>query len=214
MPSPASRVSGRRGCTTDCCPMLDVILEQPMGERFVMLALQRTDERILDEKGVSPGFLFAALLWHEVLATWNAAQGRGVPPVPRDARSDGSGALDAGREDLDPATLRCRHEGHLAPPVAFSNSARASVRTAFSRARSSAPATTSCSCVARAARWRRKWVNGGPDSRTPRSPSARRCCCRPTRREVRRSVAVVASPVAKTVPMHRQAPPAPVGDDV
>jgi poly(A) polymerase len=45
-------------------PMLDVILEQPMGERFVMLALQRTDERILDEKGVSPGFLFAALLWH------------------------------------------------------------------------------------------------------------------------------------------------------
>ncbi len=63
-------------------PMLDVILEQPMGERFVMLALQRTDERILDEKGVSPGFLFAALLWHEVLATWNAAQGRGVPPVP------------------------------------------------------------------------------------------------------------------------------------
>lgn len=63
-------------------PMLDVILEQPMGERFVMLALERTDERILDEKGVSPAFLFAALLWHEVLAAWNAAQGRGVPPVP------------------------------------------------------------------------------------------------------------------------------------
>jgi poly(A) polymerase len=63
-------------------PMLDVILEQPLGERFVMLALERTDERIRADKTVSPGFLFAALLWHEVLAEWNAAQTRGVPPVP------------------------------------------------------------------------------------------------------------------------------------
>ncbi|MBI1397742.1 MAG: polynucleotide adenylyltransferase PcnB [Betaproteobacteria bacterium] len=63
-------------------PMLDVILEQPLGERFVTLTLQRTDERILGDKGVSPGFLFAALLWHEVLAAWNAAKERGVPPVP------------------------------------------------------------------------------------------------------------------------------------
>lgn len=63
-------------------PMLDVILEQPLGERFVMLALERTDQRIREDKGVSPGFLFAALLWHEVLAAWNAARARGVPPVP------------------------------------------------------------------------------------------------------------------------------------
>ncbi|MFO1320148.1 MAG: polynucleotide adenylyltransferase PcnB [Burkholderiales bacterium] len=63
-------------------PMLDVILEQPLGERFVMLALERTDQRIREDKGVSPGFLFAALLWHEVLAAWNAARTRGVPPVP------------------------------------------------------------------------------------------------------------------------------------
>jgi poly(A) polymerase len=63
-------------------PLLDVILEQPLGERFVTLALQRTDERILADKGVSPGFLFAALLWHEVLAAWNAAKDQGVPPVP------------------------------------------------------------------------------------------------------------------------------------
>lgn len=63
-------------------PMLDVILEQPLGERFVMLALQRTDERILEDKTVSPAFLFAALLWHEVLAAWKQAQDRGVPPIP------------------------------------------------------------------------------------------------------------------------------------
>jgi len=63
-------------------PLLDVILEQPLGERFVMLALKNTDARIREGKSVSPAFLFAALLWHEVLAEWNKAQARGVPPVP------------------------------------------------------------------------------------------------------------------------------------
>jgi poly(A) polymerase len=49
-------------------PLLDVILEQPLGERFVTLALAQTDERVLGGRPVSPAFLFAALLWHEVLA--------------------------------------------------------------------------------------------------------------------------------------------------
>jgi poly(A) polymerase len=63
-------------------PMLDVILEQPMGERFVMLALRNTDARIKSDKGVSPSFLFAALLWHEVLAEWKKLESSGMPPVP------------------------------------------------------------------------------------------------------------------------------------
>src|SRR5215813_5680588 len=63
-------------------PMLDVILEQPLGERFVMLALAKTDERVREEKPVSPGFLFAALLWHEVLAAWRAAEAEGAKPIP------------------------------------------------------------------------------------------------------------------------------------
>jgi len=62
-------------------PMLDVILEQPMGEKFVMLALQNTDQRIAEEKPASPAFLFAALLWHEVLASWKARQEAGERPV-------------------------------------------------------------------------------------------------------------------------------------
>ncbi len=62
-------------------PMLDVILEQPMGEKFVMLALQNTDQRIAEEKPTSPAFLFAALLWHEVLAAWKARQEAGERPV-------------------------------------------------------------------------------------------------------------------------------------
>ena len=53
-------------------PLLDVILEQPMGEKFVMLSLESTDARVRDNKSTSPGFLFATLLWHEVLANWEA----------------------------------------------------------------------------------------------------------------------------------------------
>ncbi|MGH8678383.1 MAG: polynucleotide adenylyltransferase PcnB, partial [Burkholderiales bacterium] len=63
-------------------PMLDVIFEQPLGERFVMLALQRTDDRVRDDKPVSPGFLFAALLWHEVLAGWRKAEQEGMNSIP------------------------------------------------------------------------------------------------------------------------------------
>ena len=63
-------------------PLLDVILEQPLGERFVMLALKTTDERIRADKSVSPAFLFAALLWHEVLAAWKSIEAGGVPTIP------------------------------------------------------------------------------------------------------------------------------------
>jgi poly(A) polymerase len=63
-------------------PLLDVILEQPLGERFVMLSLRTTDERIREGKPVSPSFLFAALLWHEVLAAWQQIEGEGVPRIP------------------------------------------------------------------------------------------------------------------------------------
>lgn len=63
-------------------PLLDVILEQPLGEKFVMLALRNTDERLGQEKPVSPAFLFAALLWHEVLAAWQQYQKQGERPIP------------------------------------------------------------------------------------------------------------------------------------
>lgn len=48
-------------------PLLDVILEQPVGKRFIRAALENTDARVQAGKSVSPGFLFATLLWHEVL---------------------------------------------------------------------------------------------------------------------------------------------------
>lgn len=63
-------------------PLLDVILEQPLGEKFVMLSLADTDQRVRAGKRTSPGFLFATLLWHEVLANWEARKKRDELPVP------------------------------------------------------------------------------------------------------------------------------------
>lgn len=71
-----------RGLHHGLLPMLDVILEQPLGERFISLALKNTDERVQQGKSVSPGFLFAALLWHEVLAIWHTYLQSGEKNIP------------------------------------------------------------------------------------------------------------------------------------
>ena len=63
-------------------PLLDVILEQPLGEKFVMLSLANTDARVRADKPVSPGFLFATLLWHEVLAEWEKRRQAGEVAMP------------------------------------------------------------------------------------------------------------------------------------
>jgi len=63
-------------------PLLDVILDQPQGERFIMLALSRTDERVRAGKHIAPGFLFATLLWNEVLTQWTARVAGGEHKLP------------------------------------------------------------------------------------------------------------------------------------
>lgn len=63
-------------------PLLDVVLEQPLGERFVTLSLANTDQRVREGKPVSPSFLFASLLWHQVLEKWNAYRAAGEAPIP------------------------------------------------------------------------------------------------------------------------------------
>jgi len=63
-------------------PLLDVVLEQPLGEKFVTLALANTDVRVQQGKPVSPGFLFASLLWHQVLEKWSAYKAAGEFPIP------------------------------------------------------------------------------------------------------------------------------------
>ncbi len=63
-------------------PLLDVVVEQPQGERFLRLALEQTDTRIQTGKSVSPAFLFAALLWHEVLTAWKNNEAKDMRTIP------------------------------------------------------------------------------------------------------------------------------------
>ncbi|WP_133650231.1 polynucleotide adenylyltransferase PcnB [Paraburkholderia flava] len=63
-------------------PLLDVVLEQPHGEKFITLALTNTDARVRAGKPVSPGFLFATLMWHDVQQRSQQNAARGEYPVP------------------------------------------------------------------------------------------------------------------------------------
>ncbi len=63
-------------------PLLDVIFEQPMGEKFVLTALAHADQRVRDGKSASPGYLFAALLWHQVLAQSQKLEAQGIAVMP------------------------------------------------------------------------------------------------------------------------------------
>ena len=51
-------------------PVLDMMNTESAGEKFMMLALERTDERINAGKKTSPAFLFATLLWPQTLRRW------------------------------------------------------------------------------------------------------------------------------------------------
>jgi poly(A) polymerase len=72
----------REGLLHGVLPLLDRVAGQKSGERLVAAALKATDERVRAGKQVSPGFLFAALLWHEVLAGWRRYEEKGEPPIP------------------------------------------------------------------------------------------------------------------------------------
>ena len=63
-------------------PLLDVILDEPTGRRFVTLSLENTDRRVQQGKPISPGFLFSTLLWTQVLTTWEALKAQGERPIP------------------------------------------------------------------------------------------------------------------------------------
>ncbi len=72
----------REGLQHGVLPLLDHVMAQRSGERLVAAALKATDERVLAGKPVSPGFLFASLLWQEALAAWKRFEEKGEPTVP------------------------------------------------------------------------------------------------------------------------------------
>ena len=69
------------GLHTGLLPVLDTLFNDPAAKAFVVLALQRTDERIAQDKGVSPPFLFAALFWWPMVQRWRALEAKGVRPL-------------------------------------------------------------------------------------------------------------------------------------
>jgi len=50
--------------------------------RFVRQAFEDTDRRVQEGRGVSPSFMLACMLWHEVLDRWTKIRNAGEPPVP------------------------------------------------------------------------------------------------------------------------------------
>lgn len=63
-------------------PLLDIIMDQPDQASFIKLAFADTDARIMAGKPVSPGFLFATLLWHAVRLNWQTNIANGMLPIP------------------------------------------------------------------------------------------------------------------------------------
>ena len=68
--------------------VLDAMLtesgDMPDGIRgkFVTQAFEDTDRRVQEGRGVSPSFMLACMLWHEVLDRWTKIRNGGEPPVP------------------------------------------------------------------------------------------------------------------------------------
>jgi poly(A) polymerase len=66
--------------------LLDHILDQSADSQeandFVRIALANTDERIQSGKSVSAGFLFATLLWPDLLNNWKKNIAKGISNIP------------------------------------------------------------------------------------------------------------------------------------
>mgnify|MGYP000861743233 CR=1 FL=1 len=80
-------------------PLLDDALDDPHTGPFAMAALKATDERLRDDRPVSPAFLLAALLWGRVERRWRHHEEKGEAPVPA-LHSAMHDALDAQRGTL------------------------------------------------------------------------------------------------------------------
>jgi len=67
-------------------PLLDHILDQSADSKeandFVRIALANTDQRIQAGKSVSAGFLFATLLWPDLLSNWKKNIAKGISNIP------------------------------------------------------------------------------------------------------------------------------------
>jgi poly(A) polymerase len=80
-------------------PLLDTALDDPETGPFAMAALRATDERLAQDKPVSPAFLLAALLWGQVEKNHKRFEAAGQPTIPA-LHAAMHEALDMQRESL------------------------------------------------------------------------------------------------------------------
>jgi poly(A) polymerase len=78
----------KQGLGRGIFPILDAMLDDK-GElydgvrgKFVRQAFEDTDLRVKEGRGVSPSFMLACMLWHEVLDRWTRIREEGEAPVP------------------------------------------------------------------------------------------------------------------------------------
>jgi len=67
-------------------PIIDLVLDEAHRhdgrEKFVQLAMADTDRRVAEGRSVSPSYLLACMLWHDVLDRWNKLKAGGEAPFP------------------------------------------------------------------------------------------------------------------------------------
>ena len=76
----------KQGLHKGIFPILDAVLEDAHRKEgrhaFVKLALEDTDRRVNEGRGVSPSFMLACMLWHDVLSHWSRLLATGESQVP------------------------------------------------------------------------------------------------------------------------------------
>jgi poly(A) polymerase len=83
----ASVAELRKQGLTKLFPLLAPLMAEPTEPRpapvrFIDAALADTDRRVAEDRSVSPSFMLACLMWHEVRERWQAAIARGAHAVP------------------------------------------------------------------------------------------------------------------------------------
>lgn len=72
----------QEGLSRGILPLLDAVMGEEGSDRFLQLALERTDARIRQDKPISVGFLLATLLWHQVVQAQQKYLDQGEKPMP------------------------------------------------------------------------------------------------------------------------------------
>ena len=63
-------------------PEIKIIFRDETNKKFVLLAFTKTDERVKNNKPNSPAFVFAAIFWPQILASWEKNLKTGIKSFP------------------------------------------------------------------------------------------------------------------------------------